>query len=709
VTAETSHSVEAIESPQRVAVAAWGLAGAATCAAMALLEPSLLEEGLPIHVAQRLLSGEHLYRDVVFFTGPLPFEVLALLFRIFGESILVARAVVVVLLGIAAAATFDLARRAGVGPLAHVAAATIVVSPVLLFPLYSIYFYTTIATSLSLLAVYAAVRGTESFGWACASGVLAASVALSKQTVGATLGVGLLVVLWGVTSRDRRRAAIGGFMAGSASVALASMLPFALVGTFREMVTALVVTPFSIGNSFRMPFPSLWPPGILDTDTIRSWPYYLPGLWVTLAPPLQRYDELPPMLCLGTQLLYAAPVAVLAATVVRGATRRLPAAAWLNGIGLLAASTNLLPRTDWGHLAMALPATVVQLVLVAAAPRTARTTRLWHALVAASLVATLISGAAVGGALIYGASGPRTFGPQVPLRPVSSIYRAPAVPRVIDYLRTHTNPGEEIFVVRQEPLLYFATQTRNPTHYEGMMQGLRNQQEEEILHVLPRLRYVVMSEKDSRERGFYSDELPSVYAALERYFQLPADFPADAEQWILVLERGPDRGATAIDLVADRLSGHPWMRSPTGDIKGVNPTEIPSGMSRDLRRPLIVPVGLFGGGIDFSLKIPPNAVFQTALGLGTLRTSKGVARQLVDLRCFVRVLSAGRDEEVRSVELPADPSGDRRWQPLDVDLSAYAGQQITLRLEAVSATTSLTSGRIVWWGSPRIAVSSPGG
>ena len=241
------------------------------------------------------------------------------------------------------------------------------------------------------------------------------------------------------------------------------------------------------------------------------------------------------------------------------------------------------------------------------------------------------------------------------------------------------------------------------------MQGLRNQQEEEILHVLPRLRYVVMSEKDSRERGFYSDELPSVYAALERYFQLPADFPADAEQWILVLERGPDRGATAIDLVADRLSGHPWLRTSAGDMRWLDLAEIPVAMSRDLRRPLIVPVGLYGGGIDFSLKLPPNAVFQAALGLGTLRTSKGVARQLVDLRCFVRVLSAGRDEEVRSVELPADPSGDRRWQPLDVDLSAYAGQQITLRLEAVSATTSLTSGRIVWWGSPRIAVSSPGG
>src|SRR5271166_1926238 len=202
VTAETSYSSEGTEVPLRIAVVAWGLAGAAACAVMAVLEPNLVEEGFPLHVAQRLLAGQRLYRDIVFFTGPLPFELLALLFRIFGENILVARAAVVVLHGITSAATFDLARRAGAGPLAHLAAALVVVSPALLFPLYSIYFHTTVATSLTLLAVYAAVRAAESIGWACAAGVLAGSVMLSKQTVGATLGVGLLVALWVFASRE---------------------------------------------------------------------------------------------------------------------------------------------------------------------------------------------------------------------------------------------------------------------------------------------------------------------------------------------------------------------------------------------------------------------------------------------------------------------------------------------------------------------------
>lgn len=705
MTAETSYSSEGTEVPLRIAVVAWGLAGAAACAVMAVLEPNLVEEGFPLHVAQRLLAGQRLYRDIVFFTGPLPFELLALLFRIFGENILVARAAVVVLHGITSAATFDLARRAGAGPLAHLAAALVVVSPALLFPLYSIYFHTTVATSLTLLAVYAAVRAAESIGWACAAGVLAGSVMLSKQTVGATLGVGLLVALWVFASRERRATTVGGFVVGGAGVALVSVLAFALAGTLGDMVTALVVTPFSLADSFRMPFPSLWPPGVLDHNTQLNWAFYLPGLWVILAHPPTPF---PRVLGLATQLLYAAPVAALLATLARGATGRLPAPVWLNSVGLLAASTNLLPRADWGHLAMALPATAVQLVLVAAAPVGGRVPRLSQARVAAGLVAALISGGAIAGAYLHATSGPPTFGPHVPLRPVSDVYRTPAVPRVIEYLRTHTRPGEEIFVARQEPLLYFATETRNPTRYEGMLQGFPWKQEEEILNALPHLRYVVMSEQDSPERGIYSEELPAVYAALERFFQVPEDFPVDTTQWILVLERGPDRGTTALDLVEDRTSGHPWMRNRNGDIRWVDPAALPLARARNLRRPLIAPVGEFGGGIDFSLEVPRHAVFQAALGLGTLRTSIGVARQQFGVRCFVRVVSAQREAVIRSVELSADPSGNRSWQPVEADLSAYSGQRITLRLETVPATP-LESPKFVWWGSPRIAVTSLGG
>ena len=69
------------ETPAEVQPGAWGWAwcavGAVVCAAMAPLEPSFLEEGMMLHAGERMLAGEHLYRDVELVTGPLPFALVA--------------------------------------------------------------------------------------------------------------------------------------------------------------------------------------------------------------------------------------------------------------------------------------------------------------------------------------------------------------------------------------------------------------------------------------------------------------------------------------------------------------------------------------------------------------------------------------------------------------------------------------------------------
>ena len=70
---------------------AWALVAAVACASVIILEPNMVEEGLVVHVAQRLARGEHLYRDIVFFSGPPAFELLGALFRVFGQEILVGR------------------------------------------------------------------------------------------------------------------------------------------------------------------------------------------------------------------------------------------------------------------------------------------------------------------------------------------------------------------------------------------------------------------------------------------------------------------------------------------------------------------------------------------------------------------------------------------------------------------------------------------
>ena len=61
---------------------AWAVTGACVCAVMAGLEPSMLEEGFILDAARRMLRGDVLYRDVVTFTGPVPYEMLAALFAV---------------------------------------------------------------------------------------------------------------------------------------------------------------------------------------------------------------------------------------------------------------------------------------------------------------------------------------------------------------------------------------------------------------------------------------------------------------------------------------------------------------------------------------------------------------------------------------------------------------------------------------------------
>jgi hypothetical protein len=461
---------------------AWGIIGAIACASVVGLEPNLVEEGFVVHVAQRLVAGEHLYRDIVFFSG--------VLFRVFGEEIAVGRAATVVVHAIATALTYAFGRRAGLGPLSHAGAAFVATAPVLLFPLLSMFYYTTLGFHLALMALYATLRGTTSTRWSVGAGVLVAAVALCKQSLGLVLAVALFA-------------------------ALATLALFALRGDLNELVRCLILRPLSLGATYSAPFINLWPLGALDYDIQPNRAIYLPNVWSLIygvfAQPGARIVAF-------TQLLYALPLSALAATAVARLTGPLSTAVWLNAALLVAMTTNLFPRSDWGHLVFVLPPAALHIVLLAGVTREERPgpqRAAW--LVSGALVLALGLGSLAVSRPIHAVASPSTWGPRVPQRPVSPIYRTAAIPRVIHYLRARAEPGEPIFVARAEPLLYFATDTRNPTPFEGVLTGFHAEQERAILAALARIRYVVMSDIDQPMFTYYSDELPAVQAYLQRY------------------------------------------------------------------------------------------------------------------------------------------------------------------------------------------------
>ncbi|MEZ4217168.1 MAG: hypothetical protein R3E88_11870 [Myxococcota bacterium] len=676
---------------------AWAMAGAAACAWMTPLEPNMLEEGIALHLAQRMVGGEHLFRDLASFTGPLPFELLALLFRAFGDGIFVARGAVAAMHGAATAACFALAYRARGDALAHVAAAAFAAAPVLLFPLFSLYFYALTALHLAMIAAWATARALDDARFALAAGALVALVALCKQNLGAGLAVaflGCLAFARGAAPLARRLAL---YAAGGASVAAATLALYAWRGDLAALVDSLVFLPLSFRDTFGSAYPNLWPPGELLGDVYVERSRYVPALYGFRYGVFGRLGATP---SLATQALYAAPFAALALAAVAALRRGLAPATWVHAALLAALVPGLFPRTDWGHLVYVLPAAVVQLCLVARAPAARAQRRALAAALAAGLAVAVVAT----GVWLHRAAGPATFGPKLPLRPVNEMLKAPALPRVIRALRERAAPGEPIFVARAEPIVYYATGTTNPTPYSGVIPGMREEQERVITRALERVRFVVMSDIDQPLYLYYSDELPGVWAHLERYFRVARGAPPG---WLTLLERGEDRGPTAVDLFDRRASGRAWVREP-GAPPAPAPSPAPRLAARMNRRVLDFWTGADGGGVDFEVDVPRDAVFQADVGLWQ---TIGLTSEYAHPERTIAIASlrrAGEPEDAR-VELARASLLDgrhqgRTWLPLEADLAAFAGARVELRLEVRPQGRIDERHRLAWFGSPRIAL-----
>jgi hypothetical protein len=351
---------------------------------------------------------------------------------------------------------------------------------------------------------------------------------------------------------------------------------------------------------------------------------------------------------------------------------------------------------------VALPPALVQGLLLLGALRSAPA---WlPRAVAAGLTAALLGSSAWVGVWVYSIAGEPSFGPRVPLRPVSRSTTSPAFPRVIRYLRRHTRPGEAIFVARQEPLLYFATGTTNPTPFEGVLQGVRELQEPRILAGLASVRFIVMSDIDQPLYTYYSEQLPAVWAYFERHFRIPDDYPLDDYSWITVARRGRDRGATAIDFIEARPGARAWLRDGDGVVHEAD-GEPQRLAARHLNRPLPIALGARGGGIDFEVDVPEDAVFQSAVGY---RGLVSVDHQYIHPRGTTAVVAIRAEDEpdfhdLTSRAIDDRPRGGRRWAPIQADLAPWAGRRAVVRLE-FRTREPLGRDRLAWFGSPRIAL-----
>jgi hypothetical protein len=68
----------------------------------------------------------------------------------------------------------------------------------------------------------------------------------------------------------------------------------------------------------------------------------------------------------------------------------------------------------------------------------------------------------------------------------------------------------------------------------------------------------------------------------------------------------------------------------------------------------------------------------------------------------VSVAASEEFEVLRRERIGTSAGAGQRWRTVEVDLSAYAGRNATLRLEVLPYRREHT-GLLAWWGSPRLA------
>jgi 4-amino-4-deoxy-L-arabinose transferase-like glycosyltransferase len=162
-----------------------------------------LDEGIILQAAERVLRGEIPYRDFFIFYTPGSVYLQAASFKVFGDSLLVARTGIAFVGAACSVVTYCLARRVCSRKISLFAAGmTTLVSVTYRF----VVVHNWYSTLFTCLAVYAAVRLLESGqkSWAFLTGSLIASTILTEQSKGAALLAGLVVgyvILWGTTRK----------------------------------------------------------------------------------------------------------------------------------------------------------------------------------------------------------------------------------------------------------------------------------------------------------------------------------------------------------------------------------------------------------------------------------------------------------------------------------------------------------------------------
>jgi hypothetical protein len=680
---------------------------------------SLLDEGSITSIADGLRHGELLYRDRITPLAPLTYELMRMLQSVLGPHLLVGRLLQAAVFTLCTLLMFAVLRVNVSLRWALWGALAFVPVKALGFPLWTMVNYSQIAMLGCLTAIWSTCRafGTGRLGWLLGAGIAIGLTAVTKQNLGAYIG---LTVAVGVTLDAARqgpgwlwRVCVRGFvLCVGASLPLAIVaVTFAARGNLFALVDRAIVSLSYLTSRYYVPLPdfSLW---ALDAEAfpLKVFAYFptpLLQLWLGGLVDL-RTRPLALTIEHAVKAAYYVPLCVLGMEVialVRG--RGLAPVEWSRRVLLVAfvatAYASMIYRADWAHLVNISPPILLLCVTV-----------LWRATVARSLLVRLGPGVAVvwftTGALMTAI--------------VMVIYRTPVesprgtvlaasdeaaqATRVLAYVARQ--PREQrIAFLRSEPLYYFLTDRRNPLAFDLLLVGfLRAEDDPQIAEALSQVDQVIYNPKPVPTGAVpITEYAPATAELLSSRFEVVEVLGAAA--FVLKRTDGPvTTERVVVDLSDPSCALRPFRL--IGDRMQVLPDGSPARVERDdwLTYQIITaaPVGRVARtcfdvdhdvGADESIVTRP--IFHPAF-IGLSGTSVDAPR--VDFE-----IAVVRDPHRTDTIHRTSHSGTMPGPVIHASLRSYAGQRVTVRFCTRIADDAPAIARYAAaaWAAPRIVKS----
>ena len=423
------------------------------------------DEGIILEGAQRVLRGQVLYRDFFTFYTPGSYYWTALRFKIFGSTLFAGRVILLVYGGIFSVVLYMLARRVCSRGIAVLTAYLFLVIGL---PYRFLVLHNWDSSVLAVLALYAAVRWTESPrpAWGLTTGTLVSLTGFFEQSKGVGLvgglGLGFFLIVW-YGQRDGlfSRANLVALLAGMTWPAVIIFVYFAAQNSLYPMLEDWLwpLRNYSLAN--RIPYAYL-PLSFEAWETLYGSGSVLRRLFfISLTSPFFIVPFLP---VLALALLIHVTYRMRRET-FSSATNSYYILVCACSIGLVM-GTVATGRPDADHLLYVSPPLLLLVgwVLEGRLVPSSLLARVQPLLVVFFLITFTTFG------MIFLVSGPLSARQKLQTR--RGPIKLPCCDAVIPYLEGHIPPGEKIFVYPYQPLYYFLTDTRSPTKFDYLQLGM---------------------------------------------------------------------------------------------------------------------------------------------------------------------------------------------------------------------------------------------